>query len=181
MLLPSTGTCWKLLRPYSSSCMVSSVNFWGTPLIHFRQMQTILWMQKSFFKETQGWGEEREEGYKSYLSAFICLQTAESFNLPIQKPENIKMSAELIKYLSTDNCWSVWIWDMVWRHQGSWGGVIFQTAQWEHRYNMVVVAIVLKKSQIHTLLLWEMAGYKREKDLYFSSTLHFLLLSLTVI
>lgn len=54
-------------------------------------------------------GGEREEGYNSYLSMLMCLQTAESFNFYIQKPWNIKMSAELIKYLSTDNCWSVWI------------------------------------------------------------------------
>lgn len=109
VLLPSAGICWKLLRPYSSSTMVSVVDFRGTLLICFRQTQTRPLKAKVFlFKETWGWGREGR-GYNSYLSSLICLQTAESFKFYIQKPPNIKMSAELIKYLSTDNCWSVWI------------------------------------------------------------------------
>lgn len=106
-LLPSTGICWKLLRPYQALWCPKLIS--EGHLICFRQTQTHpLKAKVVFFKETWGWGREGG-GYNSYLSSLICLQTAESFKFSIQKPPDIKMSAELIKYLSTDNCWSVWI------------------------------------------------------------------------
>lgn len=89
--------------------MVSVVDLGESLLICFRQTQTYPLKAEVFlFTETWGWGREGG-GYKSYLSSLICLQSAESFKFSIQKPPDIKMSTELIKYLSTDNCWSVWI------------------------------------------------------------------------
>lgn len=130
-LLPSAGICWKLLRLSSSSPTVSVVDFRGTLLICFRQTQTHPLKAKVFlFKETWGWGREGE-GYSSYLSSLICLQTAESFKFSIQKPPDIKMSAELIQYLSTDNCWSVWV-------SGAWIKGIEGQAREDHISNYSV-------------------------------------------